>query len=123
MKDLIGKHIDSVYQLEVLLLLRRENETEWDAERLSRELRIDRASVETCLAELGAGGLVARVGSAAAAYRYQPSSAALDQAVALLDEAYMNRRVAVISLIYAKPQEKVKSFADAFRLRKDDKNG
>jgi hypothetical protein len=47
----------------------------------------------------------------------------LDGTVGLLATAYARRHVAVISLIHSKPLEKAKSFADAFRLRKEKKDG
>jgi hypothetical protein len=44
---------------------------------------------------------------------------ALDAAVAQLAKDYAERRVSVITLIFSKPVDKLRTFADAFRLRKD----
>ena len=43
----------------------------------------------------------------------------LDELVGSLEKVYEERRVSVITLIYSKPVDKVRTFADAFRLRKD----
>ena len=43
----------------------------------------------------------------------------LDQAVVRLAKDYAERRVTVITLIFSKPVDKLRTFADAFRLRKD----
>ena len=43
----------------------------------------------------------------------------LHRAVAGLAREYAARRVTVIGLIFSKPVDKIRSFADAFRLRRD----
>ncbi|MGH7859908.1 MAG: hypothetical protein ACREQY_21490, partial [Candidatus Binatia bacterium] len=73
MRSLVHQHIDSVYQLEVLLLVRSERRTEWDAERVGRELRTDSASAGACLAELHARGLLVSVDASPSTYRYEPN--------------------------------------------------
>jgi flagellar motor protein MotB len=42
----------------------------------------------------------------------------LNEVVDALAESYANYRVAVIGLIFARPSERITSFADAFRIRK-----
>jgi hypothetical protein len=37
-----------------------------------------------------------------------------------LDEVYKVRRVAVITLIYSKPDDPAQAFANAFRIRKEE---
>jgi hypothetical protein len=51
-------------------------------------------------------------------YRYHPSSPRLRDEVNALAAAYRQNRVAVINLIYNQPPDPVRSFADAFKLRK-----
>jgi hypothetical protein len=64
-------------------------------------------------------GLATSNGSADPAYRYAPSRPALAAQVDALAQAYRAGRVAVINLIYNKPPDPLRSFADAFKLRKD----
>ena len=52
-------------------------------------------------------------------YRYRPSSPELAAHVATLAQAYEQRPVTLIRLIYALRDTRIRSFADAFRLRKD----
>jgi hypothetical protein len=52
-------------------------------------------------------------------YVYRPESAELARLVDKLAEMYRERRVAVITAVYTKPIDKIRSFADAFRLRKE----
>ena len=52
-------------------------------------------------------------------YRYRPASPELAAQVATLAQAYEQRPVTLIRLIYALRDTRIRSFADAFRLRKD----
>jgi hypothetical protein len=137
-KAFVATHIDSVVQLEVLLLLFGAPDRAWTADQIARELRIDPAWVQTQLEQLCTRGLLhCEAGEAPSAYQYRPHSPQLYDAVAGLAKAYVDRRVTVISLIYSKPpapppsatpaepgtSDPLKSFADAFRLRKDNRNG
>lgn len=117
----IAGHVDSVLQLELLLLLAAPAHAarDWSAADLAHELRIDPAWVEGQLKAMSAQGLLDAGAATAAAYRYHPRSTELAQAVSDLARAYADRRVTVIGLIFAKPTEKLRTFADAFRIRKD----
>jgi hypothetical protein len=124
-KAFIAAHIESVLQLEVLLLLHAQAPRPWTAAELAQELRIDAAWVAGQLASLADAGVLAATaaGGNAPQYRYEPRAAELDRAVAGLAREYAARRVTVIGLIFSKPVDKIRSFADAFRLRKDKPDG
>jgi predicted transcriptional regulator len=111
--------IDSIEQLEVLLALFRRAESSFAAEEIARELRIDAGSAAERLANLTARGLARETEARSGAYRYASPSSAIDRTVAGLATAYAERRVSVINLVFSKPIDKVQTFADAFRLRKD----
>jgi hypothetical protein len=51
-------------------------------------------------------------------FRYRPASDALARHVATLAQAYEQRPVTLVRLIYALRDGKIRSFADAFKLRK-----
>jgi hypothetical protein len=52
------------------------------------------------------------------ALRYRPASAALGAHVEMLAQAWEERPVTLIRLVYALRDGKIRSFADAFKLRK-----
>jgi hypothetical protein len=110
--------IDSVEQLEVLLLLHGSPAVTWSPETVAAALYSNPASIGRRLTALHSRGLLAA--TEASAYRYLPKSPALDATVSLLADTYRLRRVAVITLIASKPMENVRAFSDAFRLRKKD---
>jgi hypothetical protein len=118
-RALIAEHIDSVAQLEALLLIQATSGAggAWDAERLGRELRINRDWAASQLQHLCAHGLLNC--DKPPHYTYAPRTPELARAVEGLAQAYAERRVSVIGLIFSKPMDKLRSFADAFRLRRD----
>lgn len=114
----ITEHINSVGQLEVLLLLRSSGDRAWTAVEISEALRTTSDMATEQLRELTARGIVSASEQSPTQYRYVPPEAArslIDRLAILYDE----RRVTVITLIYSKPTDKVRTFADAFRLRKE----
>jgi DNA-binding Lrp family transcriptional regulator len=119
----IAHHIDSVEQLEILLLLYREPGRAWSPEAVARELRIASESAGERLEDMVSDGLLKRHGAGPDEYRYDPKDMKLDDAVRGLAATYAKRRVTVINLIYSKPIDKILTFADAFRLKKEDDNG
>jgi hypothetical protein len=119
-RRLIADHIDSVEQLEILLLLYQHPERTWDAEAVARELRVAAVSAAERLEDMTHSGILARKDGKPVEYRYAPKSAGLGDAVRGLALAYSERRVTVINLIFSKPVDKIRTFADAFRIRRDD---
>jgi biotin operon repressor len=112
-----GTSIRSVWTLEMLLLMSRSATRAWSAEALARELRASESIVSNGLSELQAAGLV--IHEQGATFRYGPASAALDDLVRSLAQLYRERPFAVTRAIFASPSEKLRSFADAFRFKKD----
>ena len=118
-RSFVREYIHTVEQAEVLLLLFRTAPREWTAMGVSRELRIDPVSAARRLTEFeGAGLIKARPGDEALLYWYDGASGSTDRAISELGDAYRERRTALISVIIATPNEDVRVFADAFRLRR-----
>ena len=119
----VTDHIDSVLQLELLLLLHKKREQDFDADEVVEELRIDPAWAAAQLDYFCARGILICTDQSPRRYRYAPKSPELDAAITRLDRAYTDRRVSVISLIFSKPTDKLRSFADAFRVRREKNDG
>lgn len=114
----LTEFISSVVQLEALLLLRRTG-SEWTAEALARELRIEAQPAIEQLADLCHRGLV-ECRETPTRFRYAPRHAEHEALIERLGRAYEDRRVSVIGVIYSAPRPTLRVFADAFRFRKDD---
>lgn len=113
-------------QLELLLLAFGRRDRAWTAGDLAREMRIDPAWVDAQLRSMTGKGffeIAADEPAQPARFRFAPRTPGHDRAVADLAQAYADRRVSVIGLIFSKPVDKLRSFADAFRLRKGPTDG
>lgn len=119
-RALIVAHIDSVVQLEVLLLLQADPTRARTAAEVARELRIDATWVAGQLRQLCDAGLLSCTDQPDTSYAYAPRTPELRDAANELAKAYTERRVTVISLIFSKPVDPIRSFTDAFRLRRKD---
>lgn len=117
-EQFILQQIESLAQLEGLLLMQQDRNRDWDAEELAKALYTSAETCATLLTDLERRGLVVVADSAGPRYRYQPAHANTDRLVAELAAIYQQRRVAVVTLVYSKPG-KVQTFADSFRLRRD----
>jgi hypothetical protein len=111
--------IDSVAQMEALLLLRSDPREEWNLVSLAKRLYISEADTADILTRLCSDGFVASITTEPPLYRYQPSSTDLRVMVDRMAEVYSKHLVPVTNLIHTKPKTRVQEFADAFRLRKD----
>jgi hypothetical protein len=117
-RQFIVDKIDSVAELEGLLLLSRNPETEWNIEALAQRLYASREQTEDVLAHLYSLGFLTVKESESLIYRYQPKSPHVAELVDRVAESYSKYLVPVTNLIHSKPQTKVQQFADAFKFRK-----
>jgi hypothetical protein len=108
--------IDSVPELEALLLLRTHADRAWSAHDAGARLYVSSTMAAHLLNTLTARGLLRRDGDY---YRYGPARPEMDDVVNDLAATYVARLIDVTRLIHAKPAASVRQFADAFRLRKE----
>lgn len=118
-RALVARHIVSLEQLEVLLWMRAHPETDWSANHVSDELRTNVTSAERCLRDLARREFL-EPGNEPGTWKWSPATDELDRATRGLERAYAERRYTVIDLVFAKPTEQLRQFADAFRMRSDD---
>jgi hypothetical protein len=115
----LAAYVPSIAQLEVLILLRAKADREWSAPEVSGELRSSVMSVQDRLGDLASRGLlVVREADSLLLYRYAPATEDARRQIDKLASAYKERRLAVINLIYAKPESDVASFSEAFKISK-----
>jgi hypothetical protein len=115
LRDFLATHIDSIAELEALLLVRERRETVWDVHSLAKRLYVEEQQAQEVLSHLGAHGFVERD---ADGFRYAPASEDLDRLAGLLAEYYRHHLIPVTQLVHAKTR-RIRQFADAFKLKKD----
>ncbi|WP_296206054.1 hypothetical protein [uncultured Hyphomicrobium sp.] len=122
LQTFIVRHIDSIAQIEALLLLRRHvsetrpevrNQT-WDVASISRRLYISEQETLEILENLCADGLLT-CGDGTYRFSCPPET---ERMVERLAETYAENLIAVTNIIHGKPR-RIREFANAFKLRKD----
>lgn len=116
----ILESIDSVAQMEALILVRSQPDHKWTASDLAKRLYIREEETTELLSRLCASGfLIVDKGEERSVYCYRPSSVELRALADRLSEVYAKHLVPVTNLIHSKPKTRVQEFADAFKLRRD----
>lgn len=113
----VQAHLPTVDAAELLLVTHKHPDVAWRPheaiERLPPGVNMTEADAAKHLGAFQAAGLLD------ARLRYRPANAELDGFVRTLAAAYEQRPVTLIRLIYALRDRRIRSFADAFKLRKD----
>lgn len=117
-KEFISESIDSIAELEALMLMFRDPAVGWSASALAERLYSSPDQTEGAIAKLHALGLSDVKADDLETYHYRPSTPELGEMVEQIAETYSKYLVPVTNLIHSKPQSKVQQFADAFKLRK-----
>jgi len=113
--------IRSVWELELLLLLRKEPSRAWSADELIRQLRASGLVINDALAALQRASLV--TSGETGRFLYRPADEELTAVVDELADAYANMPASIMDVIWSTPRSNIEIFADAFRLRKDKNDG
>jgi hypothetical protein len=113
----IRASIKSVWALELLLFLRRNRAQAWTVDGLTDELRSSRFVVAQVTETFEAAGLISKEGEGA--FRYRPANSEIDRIIGLVEIEYGQRPTAVVKAILSAPNDKIQTFADAFKLLKE----
>ena len=119
-RDFLLAHVDSIEQLEVLLLLASRPTAALTTVEVSDELRTAPSSAANRLARLREHRLVDELPGDRHRLRADPE---LGETLRQVADAYRNWRVSVVTLIYSRPSEVVRIFTDSFVIKKGPKNG
>lgn len=117
-KSFLLQRVDSIAQLEALLLLRAHPGLVWSAETLAKRLYITAHETAAVLDYLHASGFLVAVAASPGGYQYQPASPDLARMLDWVAELYARYLIPVTQLIHAKRTTRVQEFADAFKLKK-----
>jgi hypothetical protein len=113
-RQFIIRHIDSVGELEALLLLRSMPQG-WKADQVAARLYTGERETIEFLERLRSTGLLA---CDEGVYRYDCRTDELSRMVDELAELYGRKLIPITNLVHGKPR-RIRQFADAFRFRKD----
>jgi hypothetical protein len=120
-KEFLRTHIDSLDQLNVLLLLYSEERT-WSVKDVAQALKVTPTIAEASLQHLFARALVATRFPVSLGYRFAPSSEAVRASVVSLARVRTEQALALTNLMNEQAIDRLRravlrAFADGFRLR------
>lgn len=115
----VTEEIDSVPELEALLLIWQTRPALWRTTDLAKRLYIASEQAQTLLKELSRKGLVTAVAGESGAFRYDPGSEPRDLLMAWTEAVYRKEMVRISTFIHTKPSSAVRDFARAFRFTRE----
>jgi hypothetical protein len=114
--EMVESCLDSVWSVEMLLLVHAQPDRRWTTSELVTELRSSELVVAQSVRCLGGAGLLIDEGDGTV--RYATVSPDLAAFVAMLDVEYRARPNQIRRIIIGRSNSKLTSFSDAFLLRK-----
>ncbi|MGH9442581.1 MAG: hypothetical protein ACRD16_09945 [Thermoanaerobaculia bacterium] len=111
----LATRIDSIESLEALLLLFGGGSQSLTTRKTAETIGISQEAAERALLALCESGLAELDGTG---FRYAPADPKDASTTAELAREYQSRRAEMINAIYTGNLERLRQFADAFRLRK-----
>jgi hypothetical protein len=117
--EFILENIDSVPQLEALVLLWNSRPVAWSCEELASRLYLPAEKVSNLLQELVRQQLVAKLDSSPQKYSYFAASDEQNEMMRMVDSAYRHDLVRISTMIHSKTSPGVREFARAFRFKKE----
>jgi len=119
LRKFLADNVRSVAQLETLLLLRGGRNRGWSAAEVGSAIYMNAEMAELQLNELVNRGLLRAEHESETKFHFEPATELWDRLIGNLADLYRERRVSVITAIYSEPVDKIRTFAEAFRLRKE----
>lgn len=115
----ISTCIDSVPQLEAILLLRDDPEIQWDSKMMAQRLFVSEKQTAEILNRISEVGLATQRLDHHGFYHYHPQSEELREMVNGLAKIYAKNLIEVTDLIHSKTNKQAQQFGEAFKWRKE----
>jgi hypothetical protein len=117
-RTLIRRHVHSVGELELLMLLHAERDRSWSVAEICDALACPPSWAAAKLDGMSDAGLVQAAGTT---WRFAPATSELEHTTAALQEAYRLHSRDVVRFVFAAPGRDLKEFSDAFRVRREER--
>jgi DNA-binding MarR family transcriptional regulator len=111
--------IDTVPELEALLLFSQNRSNPWTISDLARRLYIDPEQTRSIVQGLSSKGFISENEPGSGSYRYLSKSTEQDALIERAEALYRRQIVRISTLIHSKPSRAVRDFAEAFRFTRE----
>lgn len=115
LEQFLRQRIDSVGELEALLLAFRSPGRSWAAPEVASRLYVGENEARSILARLVDHGLLEEIDGK---FVFRPRDEALAPQVEELEKFYATHLIAISNLIHSKKSARIQEFADAFTLKR-----
>jgi predicted transcriptional regulator len=115
----IAERIDTVPQLEALLLLWENAQRSWAEDEVAGRIYVSRAAATQILQSLQRQNLVTSESAQSTRYQYNPQWDPTGQVMPEVAAAYSRHLVQLATFIHSRASTAVREFARAFDLKKD----
>lgn len=99
-RALIRRHVRSVGELELLMLVRADRDRSWGVDEVCEALACPRSWAATHLEAMASAGLLEQAGDR---WRFAPAEPELEHATAALEQAYRLRAGEVVRFVFEPP--------------------
>ncbi len=113
-RQFVLRYIDSIAEMEALVMLSKSSDDWWDAQQVATRLYIPVEEADRVLNRLSAHGIAKQAESR---YRYARLHEDDAATVERLTEMYGRQLIPITNLIHSKRGSRIQEFAEAFRLR------
>jgi hypothetical protein len=117
-RTLIRRHVHSVGELELLVMLYAERDRGWSVAEICEALGCPESWAVAQLEAMARAGLLERTDGN---WRFSPDSSESEAAVAALHDAYRLQSREVVRFVFATPSGDLQDFSDAFRVRREER--
>ncbi len=115
----VAERIESLEQLELLVLVMESSERWWDAAGVAAALSIETEAARRALDRLAARNLLAICVTGDVRYQFQPAGDQLRRSVTSFRHAWRSNRLGILKLVSRQAPSSIRDFAKAFRIRRD----
>jgi hypothetical protein len=122
-REFVTRFLPSVEHLETFIALQGNTTKSWSPTDIAAELRIHESTAADVLEQLASDNFLDVKISNEILYRFNPATAALDEAASRCAEFYVRERIAMINVVTAAPLTPLREFAEAFRIKKRRNDG
>lgn len=120
-KQFLVENIESILQLEALLLLRRHQDQKLNCETIAGKLYVGPFDIAGALRKLvGRGLIVTEVRGKISVFQYNYTNQVVVQTVDRVADLYTKYLIPVTNFIHQRPLKNLQDFSDAFKLSEDE---
>lgn len=112
-------HIDSIAELEALLILREHRGQSWPCGLVADRIYSSEEVTADLLVKLAKRGFLTADGMTPASFRYAPRSQEMARLLDQLAEVYAKYLVPVTDLVHKKSRRNIQGIAEAFKFKKE----